>query len=132
MLSWHGSPSLIGCALLLFVNTESSTIDLSKVFILLFTPNDKHYMYIYTVNWAPPSNILFTMFLKMAIYRSMTSSETSPKHQHHILPKISQGIYWKATTQTEACLCISSWSKHKCVLPCHLKITINVLLLKGT
>lgn len=59
-----------------------------KVFILLFTPNDKHYMYIYTVNWAPPSNILFTMFLKMAIYRSMTSSETSPKHQHHILPKI--------------------------------------------
>lgn len=74
--------------LLLFVNTESSTIELSKVFILLFTPNEKHYMYIYTVNWAPPSNILFTMFLKMAIYRSMTSSETSPKHQHHILPKI--------------------------------------------
>lgn len=74
--------------LLLFVHTESSTIELSKVFIFLFTPNDKHYMYIYTVNWAPPSNILFTMFLKMAIYRSMASSETSPKHQHHILPKI--------------------------------------------
>lgn len=60
-----------------------STIKLSEVFILLFTSmtNGIH-------RWAPPSYLLFTMFLKMVIYRSMKSMETIPKHQHHILPKI--------------------------------------------
>lgn len=84
MLSRHGSPSLIGCAFSSCLKTQSvfyyKTIWSFHSFFTSMT-NGIH-------RWAPPSYLLFTMFLKMVIYRSMKSMETIPKHQHHILPKI--------------------------------------------